>query len=159
MIKLTRIDDRLLHGQVALVWTPALKADCLIIANDKVANDDFLKMTLGFARPANARLLIFTVDDAVSFLNDQANGGLNIILIVNSVRDACLMAEHVPEIRSINFGGLRSREGSKFISKAIALVNDDIRLIRQLLDNGIDLEIRQVPSDTRQSVENLVSAL
>ena len=37
MIKLTRIDDRLLHGQVALTWVPALGADCILIANDKVA--------------------------------------------------------------------------------------------------------------------------
>ena len=55
MIKLTRIDDRLLHGQVAFTWTPALSADCIVIANDKVAKDEFLKMTLNLAKPASAR--------------------------------------------------------------------------------------------------------
>ena len=37
MIKLTRIDDRLVHGQVVFTWVPSLGVDCLLIANDKVA--------------------------------------------------------------------------------------------------------------------------
>ena len=73
MIKLTRIDDRLVHGQVSFTWVPALGADCLIVANDKIAKDDFQKMTLGLAKPAKVKLLIKPVSDAVSFLNDEKN--------------------------------------------------------------------------------------
>src|ERR1700693_5803147 len=104
MIKLTRIDDRLLHGQVALTWTPALGVDCLLIANDKVAKDEFMKMTLGLAKPAVAKLLIKSLKDAATFLNDERSRNMKVLLIINSVNDAYEMAEMVTEINSINFG-------------------------------------------------------
>jgi len=110
MIKLTRIDDRLVHGQVAFTWTPSVGADCLIIANDKVAKDEFMKLTLGLAKPAGTKLLIKSLKDAAVFLNDEKNKSLKILLIINSIHDAYALAVDVPEIRSINFGGLRTRE-------------------------------------------------
>ncbi|TWI98659.1 fructoselysine and glucoselysine-specific PTS system IIB component [Mucilaginibacter frigoritolerans] len=156
MIKLTRIDDRLLHGQVAFTWTPALGADCLLIANDKVAKDDFLKMTLGLAKPAGTKLLIKTLKDAVTFLLDERSKNMKVLLIINSVQDASVMAADVPEIKSINFGGLRSKEGSKLISKAVALTEEDLVIIKELISKDVELEVRQVPTDSKQLVNNLI---
>ncbi|MES3017824.1 MAG: PTS sugar transporter subunit IIB [Bacteroidota bacterium] len=156
MIKLTRIDDRLVHGQVALVWTPALSVDCLIVANDKVAKDDFLKMTLGFAKPANAKLLIKSLDETVAFVNDPINQSLKILLIINSVQDALTLSDEIPEITSINFGGLRGKDGSKLISKAVAVTEAEIDISKQLLNKGIELEVRQVPSDKKLMLMDLL---
>ncbi|MES2113473.1 MAG: PTS sugar transporter subunit IIB [Bacteroidota bacterium] len=156
MIKLTRIDDRLVHGQVAFTWTPALGVDCLLIANDKVAKDEFLKMTLGLAKPANTRLLIKSLADAAVFLKDEKSRNAKVLLIVNSVKDAYAMANEVPEIKSINFGGIRMINGTRLISKAVAVSDEDITLIKKLLDKGIELELRQVPTEKKQLVESLI---
>ena len=40
MIKLLRVDHRLLHGQVAFSWTQGLGADCILIANDDVPKNE-----------------------------------------------------------------------------------------------------------------------
>jgi len=154
MIKLTRIDDRLVHGQVAFTWVPALGADCLLVANDKVAKDEFQKMTLNLAKPANAKLLIKTIADAATFLNDERSAKMKVLVIVNSIKDAAALAGSVSEIKSINFGGVRSKEGSRLISKAVAITDADIPVIKDMLAKGIELEIRQVPTDSRQAVEN-----
>jgi fructoselysine and glucoselysine-specific PTS system IIB component len=156
MIKLTRIDDRLVHGQVAFTWTPALSVDCLIVANDKVAKDEFMKMALGLAKPAGTKVLIKSLMEAAAFLNDEKNKTLKVLLIINSVKDAYTMTNEVPEIQSINFGGLRSKEGARLISKAIAVSDEDITIIRDLLNKGIELEIRQVPTDQKQMLESLI---
>ncbi len=156
MIKLTRIDDRLVHGQVAFAWTPALGVNCLIVANDKVAKDEFMKMTLGLAKPAGTKLLIKGINEASAFLNDEKNKELKILLLVNSVKDAAVMANDVPEIKSINIGGIRMKEGAKLISKAVAVNDEDIALMRDMLTNGIELEIRQVPTDSKQMVSALI---
>lgn len=158
MIKLVRIDDRLVHGQVALVWTPSLGVDCLIVANDKVAKDEFLKMTLSFAKPANSKLLIKSLADTITFLSDSQNQNLKIMLIINSVQDALTLADSLPEITSVNFGGIRGKEGSRLISKAVAVTDADITLIRQLIGKGIELEVRQVPTDKKQLVQTLIEA-
>jgi fructoselysine and glucoselysine-specific PTS system IIB component len=156
MIKLTRIDDRLLHGQVAFTWTPALGVDCLLIANDKVAKDEFMKMTISLAKPAGTKLLIKSIADAATFLNDEKSKNAKVLLLVNSVKDAYAMVNAVAEVKSVNFGGLRTKEGAKLISKAIAVNDDDIGLIRELLDKGIELEVRQVPTDSKQMVGDLI---
>jgi len=156
MIKLTRIDDRLVHGQVAFTWVPALSVDCLLVVNDKVAKDEFQKMTLGLAKPANAKLLIKTLADATVFLNDEKNGKLKILVLINSIKDAAALASGVSEIVSVNFGGIRSRDGSRLISKAVAITDEDVSVIKGMLDKGIELEIRQVPTDSKALVGSLI---
>jgi fructoselysine/glucoselysine PTS system EIIB component len=159
MIKLTRIDDRLVHGQVAFTWVPALGADCLLVANDKIAKDEFQKMTMNLAKPANTKLVVKTVSDAVIFLNDEKNAKLKILVLINSVKDAASLTAGVSAITSINFGGIRGKEGSKLISKAIAITNDDIPLLKQMIEKSIELEVRQVPTDSKQFVGNLIEKL
>ena len=156
MIKLTRIDDRLVHGQVAMTWTPALGADCLIVANDKVAKDEFMKMTLGLAKPASAKLLIKSLADTVTFLNDPRSQNLKILVLVNSVKDAAALANEVREIQSVNFGGIRTQEGTISIAKAIAVTEDDITIIKEMLAKGLELEVRQVPTDKKIMIDTLI---
>ncbi|MEP7322557.1 MAG: PTS sugar transporter subunit IIB [Saprospiraceae bacterium] len=157
MIKLIRIDDRLVHGQVSFTWTPSLGIDCIVVTNDKVVKDDFQKMTLGLAKPAGVKLLIKSVVDSIVFLNDEKNKHLKILVLINSVKDAHSLAIGVAGIHSINFGGLRVREGAKLISKAIAVTEEDIVLIKELLQRDIELEIRQVPTDEKIKVSALIS--
>ena len=156
MIKLLRIDDRLVHGQVAFTWTPALGADCLFVANDRVAKDEFLRMTLGLAKPAGAKLLVKSIADSITWLNDPKNKGQQVLVLVESVKDAHALAMGVGEIQSINFGGIRVKAGAKAVSKAIALTDADIVLIRELLEKGLELEARQVPTDKKQPIQNLL---
>lgn len=156
MIKLTRIDDRLVHGQVAFTWTPALGADCLLVANDRIAKDQFLKMTMGLAKPAGVKLLILQVEAAITYINDPVNKGQGLLILVDSVKDAYALAAAVPEIRSINFGGIRAKAGAKQVSKALALTENDILLVRELLQKGIELEARQVPTDKKEAIDNLI---
>jgi fructoselysine/glucoselysine PTS system EIIB component len=153
MIQLIRIDDRLLHGQVSFTWTPALGIDCILIANDAVAVDAFQKMALGLAKPAGVKLYTYAIQQAVVFLNDARYEPLRILVLVNSVKDAAALVERVAAIKSINFGGIRSKEGARLVSKAIALTDADMLLIKSLHQKGIELEIRQVPTDKKQMIE------
>ncbi len=156
MIKLARIDDRLVHGQVAFTWVASLSIDCLVVANDKVAKDDFQKMAMGLAKPPSARLLILSVADAIAYLNDNKSKNAKILLLVNCISDAYRLSEGVSEIKSINFGGIRTKEGARLISKAVAVSDDDIKIINLMLDKGLELEVRQVPTDKKQLVQNLI---
>jgi fructoselysine/glucoselysine PTS system EIIB component len=156
MIKLTRIDDRLVHGQVAFTWVPSLGIDCLIVANDKVAKDDFLKMTMNLAKPPSARLLILSVENARAFLNDPKSRNMKVLLLVSTINDAWELANSLPEIQSVNFGGIRMKEGAKLISKAIAVSDEDLITISRMLEKGLELEIRQVPTEKKTMVKDLI---
>ncbi|HEY4289098.1 MAG TPA: PTS sugar transporter subunit IIB [Puia sp.] len=157
MLKLIRIDDRLIHGQVAFTWTPALNINCIVVANDRAATDEFQKMTLGLAKPAGVKLVIKTIRETVPFLNDVKNSALSILVLIDSVKDAHALASGVAAIGSINLGGLRAKQGARAVSKAIALTDNDLALIRGLVEKGIELEVRQVPTDKKIGIESLLS--
>lgn len=53
-------------------------------------------------------------------------------------------------IKSINLGGIKAKEGSKNISKAINLLPEEIEQLQQLVGKGVEVEIRQVPNDRKQ---------
>ena len=78
-------------------------------------------------------------------------------MLVKSIRDAAILAADVKEIKSINFGGIRSKDGSRLISKAVAITDDDVPFIDEMIKNSIELEVRQVPTDNKQLVENLTN--
>ena len=46
-ILLTRIDNRLVHGQVGVTWTSTLGANLLIVVDDDVAKDEIQPKLMG----------------------------------------------------------------------------------------------------------------
>lgn len=157
MIKLVRIDYRLIHGQVAFAWTRNLDANVILVANDKAATDEIVKMTLKLAKPPEVKLAIKTVDDAIKLLNGDKTKPYNVFVIVGNTLDALKLSKGVSEIKSINVGGLPEREGTWLISKALSIDNNDIKNFEEMESMGIELEVRQVPNEKRKDIQNLIN--
>jgi PTS system mannose-specific IIB component len=102
MITQIRVDDRLIHGQVAVVWTKELNAPLLVVANDEAAKNEVMQMTLKMAVPNGMKLLIRSVDDAIKVFNDPRGKEHRIFAIVNSVSDATKIAQNVQDIETVN---------------------------------------------------------
>lgn len=102
MITQIRVNDRLIHGQVAVVWTKELNAPLLVVANDEAAKNEVMQMTLKMAVPNGMKLLIRSVDDAINIFNDPRGADKRIFVIVNSVSDANKIAQNVENIETVN---------------------------------------------------------
>ena len=68
MIKLLRVDHRLLHGQVAFSWTKQLGADCILIANDEVVQDELRMTAIRMSKPNGVKLVMKSVDASIKAL-------------------------------------------------------------------------------------------
>ncbi|EGZ4335349.1 TPA: PTS sugar transporter subunit IIB [Salmonella enterica] len=150
MIVFLRVDHRLLHGQVAFSWTQYVGADCILIANDSVPNDDLRKTTIKMAKPPAVKLVIKNIADSIEAIKSGVTDKYKLFIVVESVADACCLASAVDEIKSINLGGIKAKEGSKNISKAINLLAEEVKQLQQLVGDGVEVEIRQVPGDRKQ---------
>ncbi|WP_368083873.1 PTS sugar transporter subunit IIB [Klebsiella michiganensis] len=150
MITLLRVDHRLLHGQVAFSWTQYVGADCILIANDNVPEDELRKTTIKLAKPPSVKLVIKNINDAIESIKSGVTDKYHLFIVVESVNDAWRIASAVAEIKSINLGGIKAKEGSKNISKAINLLPEEIEQLQQLVGKGVEVEIRQVPNDRKQ---------
>lgn len=156
MVKLLRIDDRLIHGQVAFSWTKYLGVNCILIANDSAINDEFKKMSLNLAKPPGIKLILLSVEDAVNFLNSEDSNKYVIFAIVDSSLDALRLCEQVSDIKSVNAGGIRMGKNKKMISPAIAVDKSDIETFGKLISMGVEVEVRQVPTEKKKSISDLI---
>ncbi|MDU2937684.1 MAG: PTS sugar transporter subunit IIB [Enterobacteriaceae bacterium] len=150
MITFLRVDHRLLHGQVAFSWTQYVGADCILIANDDVPNDELRKTTIKLAKPPSVKLVIKNIQDSIEAIKSGVTDKYQLFIVVESVDDAWRILREVPEIKSINLGGIKAKEGSKNISKAINLLPDEIEKLQALVQSGVEVEIRLVPNDRKQ---------
>ncbi len=143
MITLLRVDHRLLHGQVAFSWTQYVGADCILIANDSVPGDELRKTTIKLAKPPSVKLVIKNINDSIEAIKSGVTDKYNLFIVVESVNDAWRIASAIDEIKSINLGGIKAKEGSKNISKAINLLPTEIEQLQQLVGKGVEVEIRR----------------
>lgn len=149
MILLLRVDHRLLHGQVAFSWTQTLGADCILIANDAVAGDELRKTTMKLAKPQGVKLVIKNIQSAIEALNSGVTDKYKLFIVVESVEDAYKIVSNVTQIKQINLGGIKPREGTKNISKTINLLPEEEVMLKELETKGIEVEIRQLPGDNK----------
>ncbi|MCO6543742.1 MAG: PTS sugar transporter subunit IIB [Lactobacillus sp.] len=151
MIKLLRVDHRLLHGQVAVSWFGALGANTILVANDSVAQDEFRKSAIRLAKPEHAKLVMKSIADSIKAINSGITDKYNMLIVVESVADANQLIKGTKnKITSLNLGGTKPREGTKNYSKTINLTNQEAEILDSLQQNGIDVYIQQVPSESKQ---------
>lgn len=160
MISMARIDERLIHGQVAFVWTKHLGVNRIIVANDSVAKNEIQKMSLKMAVPDTTKCSILAVDEAINVLNDPRAKALKILILVNNPADARRIIEKVDDIPYVNISnyGLLSRDLSskKKITDTIYVTDDDIEEFNKIFRYGKRVEYQVVPTNPIRSLEDLL---
>lgn len=149
MIKLLRVDHRLLHGQVAFSWTGYLGADCILIANDEAASNDLKMTTLRLAKPANVKLIVKSIEESINALVEGKADKYSLFIIVDNVRDACKLAKCVDGIKTINIGGLKSNENTHAhpSNHNINFTDEEENELKEMQKIGKKVELRMVPND------------
>ena len=152
MIKLVRVDDRLIHGQVALTWTSFLSADTIVVANDKYAKDSFLSMTLTLGKPPGVDLQVLSLVDAATFCNNPENNSRKIFIVIESTADALELARSIPEIDKIILGGIRSSPGKKRIERQVFLDQQDLDNCDEMVKLNKTVNVQVIPSEKEYSL-------
>ena len=115
---LTRIDDRLIHGQVMTAWIKQKNAVQVVVADDEVAEDEFMINVLEMAVPDEIAIGIFNRDDAVEFMKQGLEAPT--ILLVKGPEILNYMVDHGIEIDEIDVGGMGAKEGRSVLYKNIS---------------------------------------
>lgn len=149
MIVLLRVDHRLLHGQVAFSWVQNVGADCILIANDDAATNELKKTTLKLAKPQGVKLVIKTIADSIQSLTSGVTEKYKLFIVTASVEDAKALADAYPSITQINLGGTVSREGTINVAKAVYLYPEELDMLQELSDRGVEVESRILPGDRK----------
>lgn len=158
MINALRVDERLVHGQIAMVWSKELKLQGLVIANDEVANNETQKMALQMAVPSNIKSIIKDVDGAIKLLQNPKASAMNLMVLVKTVADAVRVASAVPNIEYVNIGnaGKMVQAEKKQITKYVMLTDSEIAALKELVEIYPETAFQAVPAEERVLATNII---
>ena len=159
-----RVDDRLIHGQVAMTWTKQLRVQGIVVANDDAANDNTQKMALKMAVPAGIKVLIKPVDQAIRVLNDPRASKMRILVLTRTVKDALKVRKQVGEIEFLNLGNTGRFDGidvseKQLLSPTIMLTDSEVQALRELVEVDPKTCMQQVPNDEKKLVKDVLGKL
>ena len=135
-ILLTRIDNRLIHGQVGMTWTNWLGANLVVVADDEIAADPVQQNLMEMAITGNVGARFFTLQKTIDVIHKAASHQ-KIFLVVRTPQNALTLIKGSVPIKEINVGNLHFAEGKKQVSKVISVTDDDIRCFQELEALGI----------------------
>lgn len=159
-----RVDDRLIHGQVAMTWTKQLAVQGIVVANDETANDNTQKMALKMAVPGGIKSLIKPVDEAIRILNNPKASRMRILVLTRTVKDALKIRQSVGEIGFLNVGNTGRFDGIDVSEKlvltpTIMLTKAEQQALKELVALDPKACMQQVPNDEQKLVKDILDKL
>lgn len=144
-ILLTRIDNRLIHGQIATQWTSTIGANLILVANDNVASNQMRQKLMDMAAPQGVATRYFSVQKTIDVIH-KAAARQHIFLIVENPEDALRLVKGGVPIKKLNIGNMHMSEGKRQVATSVAVNDEDVAAFRALQDAGVELSIQRVPS-------------
>ena len=158
-IGLARIDDRLIHGQVATRWTKETNVNRIIVVSDEVAADHVRKTLLTQVAPPGVTAHVVDVAKAIRVYDNPKYAGDRVMLLFTNPTDVLRVVEGGVKITSVNIGGMAFRQGKTQVTNAVSVDAKDIDAFNQLNAKGIELEVRKVSSDSRVKMMDLINKM
>lgn len=152
-IILTRVDNRLVHGQVGVTWIKSLGVNLLIVADDQTANDPLQQQLMSLAAESSGvSMRYFTIEHTASIIHNAA-AHQKIFIVCRTPEDVKRLVDQGTPIENINLGNMHHSPGKDKISKKVYMDNKDKDHINYLLSKGINIYIQDVPGDTKKQLD------
>lgn len=147
----TRIDDRLIHGQVMTQWIQHCGANEVVIVDDGVAKDTFIQMVMKSSVPKKINLKVFSVKDAITYLTGEPNNE-KILILVKVPNVLVSLVEAGVNITFVNVGGMGAKAGRKSLFKNVSASEDEKNDLRRMIDQGVKVFFRVIVTESEEDV-------
>ncbi|MTH45761.1 PTS N-acetylgalactosamine transporter subunit IIB [Intestinirhabdus alba] len=145
-IVLSRIDERLIHGQVGVQWVGFAGANLVLVANDEVAKDTVQQNLMEMVLAEGIAVRFWTLQKTIDNIH-RASDRQKILLVCKTPADFLkLVAGGVP-IARINVGNMHYADGKRQIAKTVSVDADDIAAFQGLKAAGVACSIQGVPTE------------
>lgn len=155
-IVLARIDSRQLHGQVVTKWIPQSEAKKVILINDELVNDEFMKMIYLNAAPSGVKVEIVTAEEAgKKYLENQFGVGKVLVLIPN-LKMLEKSYEAGLRLEKLQVGGLGGAPNRKVVFGNITLDDYDVEVLKKVESMGTEVYFQIIPEDVPQKFSEIL---
>ncbi|RRN05902.1 PTS mannose transporter subunit IIAB [Bibersteinia trehalosi] len=148
-ISLMRIDDRLIHGQVATSWAKAVKCEAIFAVSDEVAQDELRKNLLLQIAPEHLKAYVIPVEKAIKVYHNPKYASRHVLWLVTKPADIVRLIEGGVKIDKVNVGGMTYKDGNKQLSDAVTVGKEDVAAFKKLLELGVELSLQKVAGNPK----------
>lgn len=156
-IVLSRVDSRLLHGQVATAWTQATSPNRIIVVSDSVAKDDLRKKLIEQAAPPGVKANVIPINKLIEIYKDPRFGNTRALLLFENPQDVLRAVEGGVDITTINVGSMAHSVGKVMVNKVLSMNEDDLNVFEILKSKNITFDVRKVPNDSKSNMDDLLT--
>ncbi|MCL2322562.1 MAG: PTS galactosamine transporter subunit IIB [Oscillospiraceae bacterium] len=151
-ILLTRIDNRLIHGQVGVTWVSTIGANLIVVVDDEVANEPLQqKLMEVVAESSNAGVRFFTIQKTINVIRKAASSQKIFIVCRTPEVVKKLIDGNVP-ITTVNVGNMHFSQGKRQISKKVYVDDNDYETLKYIKSKGVDVYIQDIPGDPKENI-------
>lgn len=157
MLKLIRLDERLIHGQIAIKWSRHTGVDRIIVANDAAAENSVIQKSLMMAAPATCKTAIISVDKAIDMMKNPKAADHKILILVNNPDDLLRILTNIeekPETVNIgNYGRIAPKRNGVVrptYRLNLYLYDDEKETLKKVLDLGYNTTYQTTPEETAE---------
>lgn len=151
-----RIDGRLIHGQVANLWTSYLDITRIMVVDDDAAQNDIDKAGLRLACPAGVKLSVLPVEKAAKNINDGRYDSQRVLIVAKNPQTLLRLVEAGVKLTEINAGNMPKLDNTKPIQKTVHVTDEDIAVFKKLHDHNIQLTAQLVPNSEKVDLMQLL---
>lgn len=160
MIKLCRLDDRLIHGQIATKWSRVLGVDRIVVADDYAASNPIVAKSLLLATPAQFKAAIRSVDEVIKLMAHPKSKEHDVLLICGNPDALLKLVENVEGITRINIGNwgiLEANDGKerKRVSQFVMASDDEIETFKKIAEKVDDFVFQVTPEAEAKKVSSI----
>ncbi|MDD7045420.1 MAG: PTS sugar transporter subunit IIB [Anaerococcus sp.] len=155
-IALARIDTRLLHGQVATSWTKSVNPDRIIVVSDSVSQDDLRKQMVMEAAPPGVKSHVVPIWKMKEIMDDPRFGATRAMLLFEKPQDVLKFLEMGANLDQINLGSMAYKKGDINLTNAVSMNANDVECFDKILNYGVKIDVRKVPSDKSENFANMM---
>jgi len=156
-ISLVRIDDRLIHGQVAMGWTKMLNASVIVVPDDEAAADPIQKTAMKAATPIGVRSAIVGIADAVDLLKGPKLKNDRVFVVARNPAAVVGLIKAGLEIKKIIVGNMRMSDGKKRITKEVAASQEDWNFLKEIDAKGIEMTAQWLPGGDSKNFNEILN--
>ena len=154
---LARIDSRLLHGQVATAWSKSVVPTRIIVVSDNVAKDDLRKQLIMQAAPVGVHAHVIPIDQMIKIAKDDKHfGGERALLLFETPQDVKRAIDGGVPLETVNVGSMAHSVGKVQPNKVLAFDQNDIDTFKDMEKEGIKFDVRKVPTDSEDNLDNIM---
>ena len=118
----TRIDSRLIHGQVANLWTTKLNISRIMVIDDAVAQNDIEKQGLKLACPSGEKLSILPIDKAANNIKEGKYDTRLLLIVARRPKNFLRLVEYGVSLPEHNVGNMSQTPETRSVTRSINVV-------------------------------------